>query len=64
APFQGVVTIAVEKGDQVSAGDTVATIEAMKMEAAITAPKAGKVARLAITGTQQVDGGDLILVIA
>ena len=34
------------------------------MEAAITAPAAGKVERLAITGTQQVDGGDLILVVA
>ena len=38
APFQGVVTLAVEEGDQVAAGDTVATIEAMKMEASITAP--------------------------
>ena len=34
------------------------------MEAAITAPNAGTVERLAISGTQQVDGGDLILVIA
>jgi pyruvate carboxylase len=31
----------------VRAGQTVATIEAMKMEAAITAPKAGSVARVA-----------------
>ncbi|MGH3346312.1 MAG: biotin/lipoyl-containing protein, partial [Nocardioides sp.] len=63
APFQGAVTLVVSEGDTVDAGDTVATIEAMKMEAAITAPKAGKVERLAISGTQQVDGGDLILVI-
>jgi pyruvate carboxylase len=41
----------------------VATIEAMKMEAAITAPVDGRVSRLAIGGTQQVDGGDLILVL-
>ncbi len=63
APFQGAVTVIVAEGDTVAAGDTVATIEAMKMEAAITAPSAGKVERLAITGTQQVDGGDLILVV-
>jgi len=64
APFQGAVTLAVAEGDSVSAGDTVATIEAMKMEAAITAPVAGTVERLAISGTQQVDGGDLILVVS
>ncbi|HEU5038990.1 MAG TPA: biotin/lipoyl-containing protein, partial [Nocardioides sp.] len=64
APFQGVVTIVVEQGQQVAAGDTVATIEAMKMEAAITAPVAGTVERLALSGTQAVDGGDLVLVLS
>ena len=53
----------VAEGDTVEAGATVATIEAMKMEASITAPKAGKVERLAFTGTQQVEGGDLVLVL-
>ncbi|MGH3531621.1 MAG: pyruvate carboxylase, partial [Mycobacterium sp.] len=33
APFAGVVTVGVSVGDQVSAGQTIATIEAMKMEA-------------------------------
>lgn len=64
APFQGVVTIVVEEGAQVAAGDTVATIEAMKMEAAITAPVAGTVERLALPGTQAVEGGDLVLVLS
>ena len=41
APFQGVVTSWSAEGDTVAAGDTVATIEAMKMEASITAPVAG-----------------------
>ena len=63
APFDGVVTIAVAEGEQVSAGDTVATIEAMKMEASITAPVAGTVERLALDGTRQVEGGDLVLVL-
>ncbi|WP_436501459.1 pyruvate carboxylase [Actinokineospora sp. HUAS TT18] len=63
APFAGVVTLAVAEGDEVDAGATVATIEAMKMEAAITAPKAGKVSRLAIGKVQQVEGGDLLVVL-
>jgi pyruvate carboxylase len=64
APFAGAVTLAVEVGAQVEVGQTVATIEAMKMEANITAPVAGTVERLAFRGLRQVDGGDLILVIA
>ena len=32
APFRGVVNISVQVGDEVAAGDTVAVIEAMKME--------------------------------
>jgi pyruvate carboxylase len=64
APFAGVVTPTVAEGDEVEAGATVATIEAMKMEAAITAPIAGTVQRLATGQVQQVEGGDLVLVIA
>ncbi|WP_418061822.1 pyruvate carboxylase [Pimelobacter simplex] len=63
APFQGVVTITVAEGDQVAAGDTVATIEAMKMEAAITAPVDGTVQRIALAGPQAVEGGDLVVVV-
>ncbi len=61
APFGGVVTPGVQVGDEVAVGDTVATIEAMKMEAAITAPVAGTVRRVALAGTQAVEGGDLVL---
>jgi pyruvate carboxylase len=64
APFQGAVTVTVEEGASVEAGDTVATIEAMKMEASITAPVAGTVERIAIKGPQQVEGGDLVLVLS
>jgi pyruvate carboxylase len=64
APFAGVVTLSVQVGDQVDAGATVATIEAMKMEAAITAPTSGTVARLAIGSVQQVEGGDLLVVLS
>ncbi|WP_330182382.1 pyruvate carboxylase [Nocardia sp. NBC_01503] len=61
APFAGVVTLAVSEGDSVSAGDTIGTIEAMKMEAAITAPRSGTVRRVAIGKVQQVEGGDLLV---
>ncbi len=50
APYQGAVTVVVAEGDTVEAGQTLATIEAMKMEASITAPVAGTVQRLAVTG--------------
>ena len=63
APFAGVVTLQVVEGTHVEVGQAVATIEAMKMEATITASKAGTVSRLAIGKTQSVDVGDLILVI-
>jgi len=63
APFAGVVTVGVSDGDVVEAGQTIATIEAMKMEAAITAPKAGKVSRVAVAATAQVEGGDLLMVV-
>jgi pyruvate carboxylase len=63
APFSGVVTLNVVEGAAVNAGDPVATIEAMKMEAVITTPVTGSVTRLAIPITQQVEGGDLLVVV-
>ena len=63
APFSGVVTLKAAVGDTVSAGQPVASIEAMKMEAAITAPVDGVVERLAVAATVQVDAGDLLVVI-
>ncbi len=63
APFSGAVTPAVELGAKVSAGDTVATIEAMKMEAAITTPVAGTVKRVLIHKTETLAGGDLVVVV-
>nr|WP_298985430.1 pyruvate carboxylase [uncultured Micrococcus sp.] len=63
APFAGSVTVQVAVGDAVAAGRPVATIEAMKMEAAITAPVSGTVSRVVTEGVTPVNGGDLILVI-
>lgn len=63
APFAGVVTVNVAEGDVVEAGASLATIEAMKMEAAITAPASGTVTRIAVGRTAQVEGGDLLVVV-
>ncbi len=63
APFAGVVTLQTVEGARVEIGQPVATIEAMKMEASITASAAGVVRRLAIGRTQAVEAGDLILVV-
>ncbi|MGL5851359.1 MAG: pyruvate carboxylase, partial [Phycicoccus sp.] len=63
-PFAGVVSPTVAEGDRVEAGAVVATIEAMKMEASITTPVGGTVERLAVDGHQQLEGGDLVLVVS
>lgn len=64
APFAGVVTLIVAEGTLVEPGQPVATIEAMKMEATITANLAGKVSKIAISKTQSVESGDLILIVS
>ena len=64
APFAGVVTLKVAAGDSVELGSVVATIEAMKMEAAITATQSGTIERAAISSPQAVEAGDLLLVIS
>ncbi|MPV49281.1 pyruvate carboxylase [Pseudactinotalea sp. HY160] len=63
APFAGAVTPVVEVGEEVEAGQSVATIEAMKMEASITTPVAGTVQRVPAGTSRPVDGGDLVLVV-
>jgi pyruvate carboxylase len=64
APFAGSVTIVLGEGDSVAAGDTVATIEAMKMEASITTPVAGTIQRIAFSGAGPAQGGDLLVVVS
>ncbi|GAA0937434.1 pyruvate carboxylase [Actinocorallia libanotica] len=63
APFSGTVTARVAPGDPVEPGDVVATIEAMKMEASITAPVAGTVLRVPVPGPAQVEAGDLLVLL-
>jgi acetyl-CoA/propionyl-CoA carboxylase, biotin carboxylase, biotin carboxyl carrier protein len=61
SPLQGsVLRVAVEEGAEVSEGDLVCVIEAMKMENEITAHRSGKVASLPISQGASVAAGDLL----
>ena len=65
APMPGtVVRVAVAEGQQVAAGDEVLVLEAMKMEHRVLATSAGAVAELRVRPGQQVDGGQVLVVIA
>jgi pyruvate carboxylase len=58
-----VSTIAVRQGQEVKAGDIVATLEAMKMETSLHAARDGKVAEILVTPGQQIDARDLLMVL-
>ena len=63
APMPGVVaTVAVKVGQSVRAGDILMTLEAMKMETAISSPRDAVVEELVATTGQSVDAKDLLVV--
>jgi geranyl-CoA carboxylase alpha subunit len=62
APLAGIVSwIGIEIGAEVAAGETVASIEAMKMETRLAAPAAGRVVAIEATVGRQIRAGDLII---
>ena len=64
SPIQGtVLRVAVEAGAQVSAGDLVCVVEAMKMENEITAPRDGTIRELIVKAGQTVRIGERLAVI-
>jgi acetyl-CoA/propionyl-CoA carboxylase biotin carboxyl carrier protein len=61
SPMQGtIIKIAVTDGQQVSTGDTVVMLEAMKMEQPLTAHKDGTVSGLSVAVGQTVASGEAI----
>ncbi|WP_223302830.1 pyruvate carboxylase [Halotalea alkalilenta] len=62
-PYAGVVTVTARAGEPIEAGAPLATLEAMKMEATITAPIAGALDRVIPSGPRAMEAGDLIAVI-
>ena len=64
APMPGNVTsVRVAKGDSVSQGQLLLTLEAMKMEHRIVAERPGKVSRILVQAGDQVDNGALLAVL-
>jgi acetyl-CoA/propionyl-CoA carboxylase, biotin carboxylase, biotin carboxyl carrier protein len=61
SPMQGtVVKYAVEEGDEVTVGDLVVVVEAMKMENHVTAHRAGTVAELTLSAGDNVENGAVL----
>jgi acetyl/propionyl-CoA carboxylase alpha subunit/acetyl-CoA carboxylase carboxyltransferase component len=52
-----VVALTVEVGDEVAAGASVAVLESMKMETVLSAPFAGRVVEVMVSGNVQLDAG-------
>jgi acetyl-CoA/propionyl-CoA carboxylase biotin carboxyl carrier protein len=64
SPLQGtVLKVAVEQGAEVSEGDLICVIEAMKMENEIAAHRSGKVTALNVAEGAAVSSGDVLAVI-
>ena len=64
APMPGsVVRVAVLNGQQVAKGDTIAVLEAMKMQHTLSAPRDGWVSGLRVNAGDQVESGAVIAII-
>lgn len=64
SPMQGtILDVKVSVGSTVKVGDTVAILEAMKLENEIKSPVAGKVVEVKVSKGQQVNSKQVILVI-
>ncbi len=62
APMPGhIVDIVVKPGDEVSVGQTLCSLEAMKMKNAIRSPRDGLIAGVEVTTGQAVAHGDILV---
>jgi pyruvate carboxylase len=65
APMPGLIAqIAVRAGEEVRRGDTLLTIEAMKMQTSVRAERDGRLAEVAVQVGTQVDAKDLLVIFA
>jgi 3-methylcrotonyl-CoA carboxylase alpha subunit len=65
APMPGIVIrVDVRPGDEVARGDVLLAIESMKLQTAVTAPRGGKVARVAVAEGGTFDKGAVLVVLA
>ena len=64
SPLPGsIIKVLVAEGQDVKKGDTLLTLESMKMENAVMADRDGKVTKIAVTAGQNVMQEDLLLVL-
>ncbi|MFB6234384.1 MAG: acetyl-CoA carboxylase biotin carboxylase subunit [Halopenitus sp.] len=64
AEMQGtILSVNVEEGDEVGAGDVVCVLEAMKMENDVVAERGGTVTQVAVGEGDSVDMGDVLIVL-
>ncbi len=62
APMAGkIIEVKVSEGEEVSQGDLIVVLEAMKMENEIYAPAAGEVTEVMVAAEDSVDSGDPLL---
>ncbi|BAK77029.1 pyruvate carboxylase [Pseudogulbenkiania sp. NH8B] len=65
APMPGMVsTVAVKPGQAVAKGDTLLTLEAMKMEVAVKAERDGVIREVLVSSGKRIDNKDLLAVFA
>ncbi len=63
-PMPGrIVRVLVSAGNEVASGQSLAVVEAMKMENDLRAPRAGRVLEVAVREGQTVESGALVVVI-
>ena len=64
AEMQGtILSVGVEEGDRIEAGDVVCVLEAMKMENDVEAERGGTVAQVLVEEGESVDMGDVLIVL-
>lgn len=62
SPINGIVVkVLAQPGQQIQPGDTLLVLEAMKMETNITAPIAGKVAKVNVNAGDSVQSGAVLV---
>lgn len=62
SPVSGIVVrVTSQVGQKIQSGDTLLVLEAMKMETNITAPNAGKIAKINVSHGDAVQGGMVLV---
>ncbi|MCC5980245.1 MAG: acetyl/propionyl/methylcrotonyl-CoA carboxylase subunit alpha [Oceanicaulis sp.] len=65
APMPGkILSLTVKPGDAVEKGQTLAVMEAMKMEMALSAPRDGVIEAINVSAGQQANEGDVLIALA